>query len=322
MIVGNEIKRLARSILAQITPVTGTRATGAVTVTAETADVELPPNAYLVPIVHGKSGAKALDHHNPFKVTPNPATVDPVGQGGDWTITSAGVAGVGVTSNVGGVRHNLAGGTELVFDPPIAGLVPKVTLDAAMTDGAEGPKGSLLRAVFFEDLETNKVATDFMDGRIPNHPAVMIVWARSDPAEGRTIGLRQGGTRVGRGKRILHEMYGFYIVTSRLAADPLRRSEGLQLLEDCAALLTDSKCNRDNEALVSLGSGLEVNERTRFTRGPGAYVYAMTLRASRTLRHVDERTFNPWNLTRYRDFLEQEGILGEIDLVDVSFAMP
>jgi len=308
----NTIEDLANAYMAQLHPLTGTRGTGAVTAKATGADVVVPRNTYLVPVRDG-----AAMYHWPFKTDADPATELPHNEGGEWTVTSAGTQ-VTLVSNVGGKWANLKAGDVLRWYPDVAGLEPTVTVTADFTGGAEG---WIKEVRFFEDLETGTQAKDFFDAKLGRFPAVLLIWFRSTPVEGRTTGMSRGSSRVQSGVTLNFEQFAAYIITSRTDADPRRRREGLDLMVAVSESLTDVGRNLDGELLASSGS-VEVLERARFTRGPSAYVYAVTLRSAIALCRQDARTFAPWLRSRYVDILEAEGPLPEGQKIDVTFLMP
>jgi hypothetical protein len=284
----NAIERLARALLAALSPATGVRATGAITVTAlpGAEPVELPANTYLRPIVGGQL-IEAL-----YKTTvPTPGDV--------WTVLPAAPeSGIAITSNVGGARHNLPAGTVFRFDPVPDGLAPTATLDADMVDGSDA--GALVRSVaFFEELDAANPEKDIF-ASILTTPAIMLVWTMSEPAEGALGGLRQGANRGSRSVKFWRENYVLYVVTARLASDTARRQEGLIIAQAATRLLTDRMRNDDGEQLSSVGGGVEVIGRARYRRDARRYIYALRLRVNQTLEPVlDGRVFQRWLRTQY-----------------------
>lgn len=292
------IEQLARAMFGQLSPITGTRGTGTVTVTNPTGDdIELPPNMYLLPVV----GAELADDLV-FKVAPNPATVEPHNRGGQWTIPASSSLSVAVRSNLGGARHNLPAGTVLRWDPLLDGLDETVTLDAAITDAADRGESELWvrRAVFYEDLDPAQVEQDIAAGRLAQLPGIMLVWTQSTPYEGRTAGTNQGSTRLADGVRGFAENYRLFVVSASLASSGKRRGHGSRIMQAVTRLLTDQQVTTDGEQLTSLGS-LEILNRSRLVRGPKHYVYAVTLRVNRIITRTDTRSFVPW----LRTHLEQ-----------------
>lgn len=283
MITVNVIEALGRALFAQLAPLTGTRATGTVTVTPP-ADAEIEPNTYLLPVVGGSLRDDLL-----FKTTPSPAT------GSTWLLPGGLPAPIAITSNVGGARHNLAAGTVFRLSPPVPG-VGALTLTANMTDGSD--EGALVKRVaFFEDLDSGNPSKDIFAAKLGDYPALMLVWQDSEPAEGTSAGLRQGANRGARGVRFMRERFVLYVITGRLEGDGSRRQDGLVVMQAVTRMLTDRQRNADGEQLSTIGAGVEVNERTRLRRGERHYIYALRLRMNQTLQPIDERTFNPWLTT-------------------------
>lgn len=283
------IEALARAILGQLAPLTGDRGTGTVTVTNPSgAPVELDPNMFLLPVVHGELADDLV-----FKVDRNPATTLPHGTGGAWTIPPGGSAPVAIKSNLGGARHNLPAGTVFRFDPLLEGLDETATLVGAITDAADRAGLCLRRAVYYEELDAAAIERDIAGGRLAQLPGVMLVWQQSLPAEGRTAGTNQGSTRLADGIRVFTENYRLFVVSASLASDSRRRGEGLRILQATTRLLTDQQVTTDGEQLTSMGS-LEILNRSRFVRGEKHYVYAMTLRCNRVVSRTDTRSFVPW----------------------------
>jgi hypothetical protein len=316
------IEALARAILGQLAPLTGTRGTGTMTVSNPSgAGVELDPNMCLLPVVHDELADDLV-----FKVAPNPATVLPHGKGGAWTIPPGGSLSVAVRSNLGGARHNLLAGTRLRFDPLITDLDDEATLDADITDAADRAEGELAlrRAVYYEDMDPAAVEDDIAGGRLSQLPGLMLVWTQSTPYEGRTAGTNQGSTRLADGIRGFAENYRLFVVSSSVAGSGKRRSEGLRLMQAITRLLTDQQVTTDGEQLTNLGS-LELLNRSRFVRGERHYVYAMTLRVNRVISRTDTRTFLPWLRTRLQQALpgrEAPEPTTPLTVVDIGVPIP
>lgn len=317
------IEALARAILGQLAPLTGTRATGTVTVTNTAAGaVVLSPNACLLPVIDRGELADDLV----FKVVRNPATTGPHGTGGEWTIPAGSTLSVGIQSNLGGVRHNLRAGTRLRFDPLQFDLADEALLDADIVDGADRAPDELAlrRAVYYEDLDSAAIEQDIAGGRLAQLPGAMIVWQQSTPYEGRTAGTNQGSTRLADGIRGFTENYRMFIVATTVRSDGRRRGEGLRLMQAITRLLTDQQVTTDGEQLTTMGS-LEVLNRTRFVRGPRHYVYALTLRVNRLLTRTDTRAFIPWLRTHLQQALpgrEAPEPTAPLVVVDIGVPIP
>ncbi len=266
----NVIEQLGRALFAQLSPLTGARATGIITLISDALSLfELPANTYLVPVVGGQLREDLL-----YKVAPNPATAN---TGGSWVIDSGGNS-IPIISNVGGARHNLPAGTVFRFSPP----VPNITSAVLPFDLAAGSDaGALVRRVaFFEDLDSSNPSKDIFAAKLGDYPALMLVWQDSEPAEGTTAGLRQGANRGARKVRFMRERFVLYVITGRLEGDGSRRQDGLVVMQAVTQLLTDRQQNIDGEQLSTVGAGVEVNERTRLRRGERHYIYALRWRTN------------------------------------------
>ncbi len=292
------LEAIARAILGQLAPLTGSRGTGTATVSNPTASaISLDPNMFLLPVVNDELADDLV-----FKVAANPATVLPYGKGGEWVVPPFSSLPVAVKSNLGGARHNLAEGTLLRFDPLPEGIDETATLDADITDGADRTGLCLRRAVYYEDLDAGAIERDIAAGRLSHLPGAMLVWTQSTPAEGRTAGTNQGSTRVADGIRMFTESYRLFVVSASLAGDRRRRGEGSRIMQAITRLLTDQQVTSDGEQLTAMGS-LEILNRSRFVRNEKHYVYAMTLRVNRVISRTDTRTFVPWLRTSLRQAL-------------------
>lgn len=285
------IEQLARAVIGQLSALSGTRGTGRVLVVNDTADeIVLEKNMYLLPRV-GTLGELADDLA--FKTRPNPATLQEHGQGGAWTIPANDELEVDIWSNLGGARHNLPAGTVFLWDPPLTGLGATVVLVDAITDAANRDDDLRLDAlVYYEDLDSARIAKDLAGGRLKS-PGAFLIWEGSTPAEGRTAGTNQGSTRADTERRFFAENYRLFIVVSNVASDKKRRSGGLRLTQGATRLLTDQQVTLDFEQLTGLGA-LEITGRSRYTRNERHYVYQLAFRMNRVLRRLDNRSFIPW----------------------------
>lgn len=317
------IEQVARAVLGQISPITGTRGTGAVLVENDTADpIVVPKNMYLLP---RRGVTDELNDDLVFKTAPNPDTLGEHGVGGDWTIPPGDSLAIGIRSNLGGARHNLPEGTVFLWDPPLSEIGPECTLVAAITDAAEKETEPVVRrAVYYEDLAANRIQADLHKGRLAQLPAVMITWEQSVPLEGRASGANQGSTRVQDTVRIFAENYRLFVVVAEYSSDKRRRNSGLRVVQALTRLLTDQVTSRDFERLTVLGS-LEILSRSRFTRDERNYVYTIPFRVNRSLQRLEERTFVPWLTTRVRTALPGRAApepTGALEVVDVTVDMP
>jgi hypothetical protein len=282
------IGSLARALLAQLSPLTGTRATATLRIVNDSGGiVVVPANTYLVPVV-GNERADELA----FKTTRDPITARAHGQGGNWTVLQGNRVRVRVQSNLGGVRHNLPAGTRMLFDPPIEGLTATL-----FNDASGGTDSSLLRrATYYEELDGARIERDLQNARVHSLPGVVLIWAGSAPAEGRTVGLEQGSTRASFEQRVMRETFELFVVAGNMGGDSSRRSDGLVTLQAVTRMLTDQVSNLDGELLAVVGS-LEILGRERFERGQRTYVYRMQVRCSRLdtlLPNVDPGDYPQW----------------------------
>jgi len=309
-LVLNTIERLGRAIFATLAPATGVRATGTVTVTAlaGSGQIEIPKNTYLIP-VHEKNLREFLL----FKTT------EP------WVVTAGQTeAGVPITSNLGGTRHNLPAGTVLRFDPRLDGFAETATLDADVTNGSD--VGALIRrAGFYEDLDLANPTDDLFAARVGDR-GVMLIWSRSEPAEGALSGMRQGSNRATRAARFWREHYVLYVVVSRLTGDTRRRQDGHLIVQAITRLLTDRHQNDDGEQLSTVGSGVEITERARLGRRANHYIYGIQLRVNQTLEAaLSSRTFGPWLRTHFEGVVPGRDApepTDPLEVVDVTDPMP
>lgn len=295
------IEQVARAVLGQISPITGTRGTGEVLLENDTDDaIVVPKNMYLLPRI-GTTNELADDLV--FKTRANPATVTEHGENGNWTIPPHDSLAVGIQSNLGGVRHNLPAGTVFLWDPPLSDLAPTCELVADITDGAEKEDEPVVRrAVYYEDLASSRIAEDLHKGRLSNIPAVILTWEQSTPIEGRASGANQGLTRMNDGVRMFSEHYKLFVVVSEYSSDKRRRGNGLRVVQALTRLLTDQVRTRDYELLTNMGS-LEILGRARFSRDQKHYVYVIPFRLSRSMKLLEERTFTPFLKARVRTAL-------------------
>lgn len=312
-IVLNTIERLGRALFATLAPATGVRGTGTITITAlpGAGDVTLPANSYLVPVVGGNLRTDMLyKTHEAWVVH---AVDVPVSEDG-----------VTIKSNIGGARFNLPAGTVLRFDPPVDGFAPTATLDADMTDASDA--GALIRSAgFYEDLDLSNPSDDLFAARVGDR-GVMLIWSRSEPAEGALGGMRQGSNRATRVARFWREHFVLYVVVSRLTGDSRRRQDGHLIVQAITRLLTDRHQNDDGEQLSTVGSGVEITERARLGRRANHYIYGIQLRVNQTLEATTTgRSFARWLRTHYEGTLprrEDPEPIQDLEVVDVTDPMP
>lgn len=324
----NALEALMRALLAQLSPLTGTRASGQVEVTA-TQDVVLPRNAYLVPVVDGK-----YDESRLYKVAPNPATLVSNGTGGGWEIANGSSATVSIVSNVGGAEQNLPAGSHLVFAPPIDGVERRAELVAAITNGASlygSAPAPVKRMVFWQELRGERAAADFFRARGGAFPALMLTWVSSSTLQGRTSGGQQGNTRMGRGDRAMRERFQVFVGSNKSDGASGRRNEGWIGMQAATALLSDRQANDDGESLSSMGAGVEITSRNMAVADTDHYIYSFEFECNQVLSKMDIRTFQRWETWHLEELLSDrrsvdgDGVVTEepdFPLVDLDVDMP
>lgn len=291
----NSIEMLARAIFAHLHPMTGTRASGTATVSAPAGpDVVLPKNTYLLPIISGEA-----NDHKLYKVAPS------TGDSGSWLIPGAGELSVDVVSNIGGGQQNLPAGSRFRFDPPLPGLNQDVVLDAPITNGTNvrsalfgataGQEALLKRMVFWQEMQSAEAGHEFFTAQSGDFPALLMIWTRSVPLQGRTTGGNQGNTRAGRGQRIFREGFECYIGAGSLSAATVRRNEAMSAMQAATRLLSDSQLNVDGEALSTV-AGIEITSRAFAVADQQHYIYQFGFEANATYERVERRTFGPWDV--------------------------
>lgn len=311
----NRIEFLTRALMAQLTPLTGLRATGNARVVSTLPNVTLPANAYAVPIVDGQTHEELL-----VKVAHNPATVREHLQNGEWTITPAGETVTFQANNGGALWNMIKPGSRLLFRPEVPGIEPRaVVLDPGFADGTVG---AVKQIVSFDELGPQR-AIDIFKAKLGSFPALVLAWVSTQPVEGRTAGITQGATRKRRGVRAYFENFTLYVVTSHSESAEQRRREGLYLMQAARGVLTDRHRNDDGELLSVLGTGVEILSSVGAPRAEGSWVFLVTFRCVTTESRIDSRTFMPWERTRIRSFAEEEGTLvDEVVLHDFTELMP
>lgn len=310
----------ARDLMAVIAPTTGTRATGKVLVEPNgTAPTIVRRNQCLIPIVNGDAREGLL-----FKVAEGPN--DDPDPKGSWTVQPGGTS-VGVFSLLGGKRHNLPRGTRFRMDPlPRDPVNPIVTLQSDVTDGVDPIHfGGVMSIVQFEQLAGGTLDLDAFRSQIGQMPGIIIVWDGSEPADGTTQStLSRGLSRVGTRKTLWNERFNVFVITKRLDSDHMRRSEGLQILDDITEWLTDRQAV--DGQVFSAPAGVQVRGRQRVVGATAPYqhlyVYVLQLSLTRALVSRDEREWNDWLLT-HNEFLtfEKDGQGGRLVIVNQDIDM-
>jgi hypothetical protein len=294
-LAGSVIERLGRAMCAQLSLLTGTRAEGVALVKATGAPVALPQNTYAVPIT------STANEQFPVKTMPNPATAEAHLQGGDWTVTAAGLP-VRFRANVGGAMGNWPAGTRLRFVPEVPGLEVEAIVQAPGFEG--GVTGPVKQVVVYDDFPSADLAKAMFQGKVQGMPALVLAWVGSAPIEGRTAGISQGATRKARGVRAYFENFVLYTLCSDSTSGETRRKIALEITEAARAVLGDHKVNIDGERISGLGTGLEILSSARMPKKEQALPMLTNLRVVSVRRRVDVRTFEEWQWTRYKAFKE------------------
>jgi hypothetical protein len=294
----SDILNLQRDIAAICGPETGTRATGAVTMVAEAADVNIPRNTFIIPILDGQLKPSFV-----FRVGPGP-NLDK-----SWTVTSEGVQ-VDAMSNIGGARFNLSEGTAFRLDPPSIEGIASILASSDFEGGSDKTAfGALRDVVFFEKLGA-KPNVDLLRSEVVKFPAMIITWIDSTPADGTTLPNVQS-SRGSRNSTVYKEMFQLTIFSSRAECDHLRREEGHYLMENLCDWLKD-RTSVDGR-VFSAPSGLHILRRYREDGRSQIYqrfyIYNILLTAQNTLTRRDVREWNDWNTTVIDSSLTQRPAL-------------
>lgn len=305
----------ARGLMALMQPLTGTRATGEITVTAAAGQsVALPIGSYCYPVIDGSARPELL-----FKTT------------AAATITDAGVE-VAVASNLGGERFNIAAGTEFVFDPFVDDLaarpgadVPRNTL--AFTGGlAQNDFGCLRDVVLLEELTGPIYSPDVARSAITRFPAALVTWESTEPADGSSTAQTTRATRTSNSTQLYKVNFDIAIMTTRQDSASARRSEGLTIVDTLMALMLD----RHMVDSVALSNPAGVQLRRAY-REEGAdpfyrkfYVYRMGVSVESSCSTIEFRTFSDWLLANLQLEKPQTPAVvnqGDLTLVDTDIDM-
>jgi hypothetical protein len=287
---------VTRGIQALLQVLQGDYSSGAVTMTATGADVEVRAPVFGIPIVNG-----AEDESRLIKVEKNSAL-----KSGYWTVTDAGVD-VDVTSMQGGAHVNLAEATQVRWDPPMAGIEPLAVVAAGgLTGGTRSTAFGALRQVrHYKDMGLQK-ALEFFQAQVADYPAALLSWHSTSPADGAAIpGLGPDATRLGNGRRMFAHNFELGVISSRRDGADIRRKEGDQLRDDLLELLTDRVGYRN--CPISTGRGLQIIEARFVGVSPNVYIDLIRFSCQYELQRRDSRTFNDWIKTRLQ--IEKPDIL-------------
>lgn len=315
----SSVVEAARNLMAVMSPLTGTRASGVSTVTASGADVDLYEGNYAIPRLGNNYRDDLV-----VKVGPGPNTAT-TGRGAGrtyWTVTSSGTD-VTFLSNLGGARHNkievpASGQTDIVFDPPISGIASSV-LKTSFTGGAD-PAATDLDAVYdmfmYEQFKGDP--RDLAKSNMNRLPGVLVVWRGSEQADGASVS-HEDRTRLGNFQTLNREAFDILVFVKRSEGDHVRRMQGQYIMDQITGYLTD-RVDYDGQ-LVSAPSGVQIQRRFPLAlQDPkgytSVYIYGLGVSVMTTFTMTDERTYNDLDLFIFdivKPFTAAEG--GDIAVV-------
>ncbi len=271
-----------RSIMGVLAPLTGQRATGTALVRATGSDVVLPRGCFAAPIVESDTGNKAIARDKLLFTT------------AETTVTAGGTA-VPVASLVGGARHNFAAGTDLRWDPQLAGVEIVSSLNVATTGGAEPTGDAKLRGLIpYEELATNKIGGAIFAAKLQGlTPGVVVTWAGTGAAE-----------RMGRNVWQRSDRWILYLVVTRKQGTVERGHEGLNLLDLLEAYLGERGAV---DGRNFSDPGVSIVGASRHSVTPSSYVYALTIETHGGMKRIDTRLVDgtahgviaDWDRSRY-----------------------
>lgn len=286
-IVAEDQIDVGRGLLAACSSLTGVRASGTVQAIPQSVDTQVFAGNYLLPIINGQ-----LRQDLPFKIAQNETM--------KHAVPFAGGAGgpLSIVSNAGGIRHNLPAGTVFRFDPPLDGIAETAVLNAPGTAGGQDPSGVLgvKELAQMETLAGPATGLEFfrttLGGRFP---AIIAQWLGSEPADGlATSTLARGSSRVGEGAQLYAETWAVSVIVSKSESESVRRAQGLRLMNEVTALLTDRQTV--DGVVISHPSGVQIRGREQVSGLPRdvfqAYqIYQIELAVTGNYQRRDTRTY-------------------------------
>jgi hypothetical protein len=276
-----QTKRIRRAIVGALSPLMGSRSTGALTVKASSGVAELGKSCYAMAIRESAAGVKAIDRSCLLVTTAR-------------TVVDAAGTSVPVTSVLGGERQNLAAGTMVRFQPAADGIEEEAVVATALTGGTTlDEPGRVYQIVEFEGINSANAAKDLFQGRVLlEMPALVVAWDMSE-----------GFTFMGQDRWRHTDLWTIFIVVARQEGPIARGDEGLDIMDGVSELLTDRR-GADGVPLSHPNSSIRGRRRVAVT--PGSYIYAVTLQTKFTIRRRETRgPFAPWLWTSY-DFLTDD----------------
>ncbi len=255
---------VARACMTLLGPMTGTGATGNLTVSSTGATGTVPKNSYGIPVI-----GNALSKTVLLKTTA--AT----------NVTSAGVA-VPVKAIFGNTAGNLAAATSVVWDPPLTGIEARsVVASPGMTGGvAATGRQSVAEIQFYEDIR-GALNADLLRTGLGRFPAIVLAWDESRDRD-----------EMGRLKNLMQEAFTLFVVTSRKDSHGARAGEGLDILEEATErLFRREAC--DGEVFTS-PAPLLFQRRGRLAYGPEHYVYFARFTVDRSVTRREPSDAAGW----------------------------
>ena len=252
----------AIALLGCLRQLTGMRSSGAMTVTALAGTPTVPINAFLFPVLTGSGGGKQIDYSAPMRCAETKQ------------VSTSGTS-VQVTSLLGGARHNLVAGTELVWFPSVAGVAQRAVVTAGgLTGGTdEASELGLKSVVWFEEPVGAVLAEDLLRAAIRSTPCAILSWLGTDPnyyARGNGITTRT-------------DKWVFTIVVNRQDAAYQRGYQGLTIVDFVEAMLLDR--SSIDGALIS-AFPIRVKGRQPINAGVNHYAYAVSFETAVTVSSI------------------------------------
>lgn len=305
----SSIENTARALQAVCGPITGTRASGSITMTATSSDVTIARDTYAVPVLNGQEHPDLV-----YKAGAGPNSDE------SWTVTSGGTA-VTFVSNIGGVRHNIANSTVFNLNPNLTGIASMVG-STAFTSGADDTTyGSLKDFVMYEQLAGPALSLDMSRSLIKGFPSAMIAWVSGEPGDGSTTTHTMRQTRVSTTGNLYRHIFQISVIVNRAESDYRRRAEGMHIIETMSRLLTDR--HAVDGSTFSNPSGVQIlriwREVLPQALNKKFYVFSMQISTLSSLVTTDTRTYSDWLLANIDIVKPQDPALpdqGDYTIVD------
>lgn len=254
---------VARACMTLLGPMTGTGATGNITVTSTGATGSVPKNSYARAVING-----ARSKHVLLKVTATTA------------VTSSGTS-VPVKAIFGNTAGNLIAGTTVRWDPPLTGITATATVAVpGLADAAEATgRGSVKEVVFYEDIRT--AGEDLFKSGVGRFPALVLCWEESRDRD-----------ELGRRIDVLEEQFVLFVITSRKDDHESRQGEGLDILEEATErLFRREAC--DGSKFTS-PAPLLIRRRGRLAYSPEHYIYWVRFTVDRSVTRREPSDVADW----------------------------